>query len=163
MDWTLSYRADRAANEIAKRHYTCQSPESDQFVPPGTCVVLSADGAVWVTSWPKAYYVKHEWAGAWINSLFRNERSDRYLSSDLIRQAVAATRWNWPDVPSLGIVTFIDTAKVRRKRDYGRCYRKAGFVECERTTKGGLIALQLLPSAMPEPEPPRGVTLKLIA
>lgn len=27
----------------------------------------------------------------------------------------------------MGIVTFVDAAKVRHKRDPGRCYRKAGF------------------------------------
>jgi hypothetical protein len=35
MIWELSYRADPVANAIAKRHYTCQSPNSKQFVPPG--------------------------------------------------------------------------------------------------------------------------------
>lgn len=33
----------------------------------------------------------------------------------------------------------------------GRCYRKAGFRPCG-MTKGGLVALQLLPEDMPEPE-----------
>jgi hypothetical protein len=45
--------------------------------------------ALWVTSWPFAEFTKHEWAGAWVNSLFRNE-SD-HLSSDMIRAAVAAS------------------------------------------------------------------------
>lgn len=52
------------------------------------------------------------------------------------------------------MVTFVDPAKTRRKRDPGRCYRKAGFrhVGC---TEGGLVALQLLPADMPEPVPAR--------
>lgn len=163
MRWRRSFRADADANRIAKRHYTCQSPESDQFVPPSTCIVLMTEdrAALWVTTHPKAEYTKHEWAGAWVNSLFRNEDRDRHLSSELIREAVAATRWEWPNVPELGLVTFIDPTKVRRKRDWGRCYRKAGFRECERRTKSGLVALQLLPSEMPEAEPPLGVTLRL--
>jgi hypothetical protein len=65
---------------------------------------------------------------------------------------VAATRWYYGDPPPQGMVTFVDASKVRRKRDPGRCYRRAGFVEAGRT-KGGLVALQLLPGAMPEPEP----------
>jgi hypothetical protein len=60
--------------------------------------------AVWTTSWPFAEYVRHAWPGAWVNSLFRNEGDG--LSSDLIRQAIAATRSEWPDIPVLGIVTF---------------------------------------------------------
>jgi hypothetical protein len=40
---------------------------------------------------------------------------------------------------------------VRRKRDWGRCYLRAGFQNVG-FTKGGLVALQLLPDAMPEAE-----------
>lgn len=153
--WYVSYRADPRANEVAKRHYTVQSPDSAQFVPPGRCLVLRTEdyGALWVTSWPLAAYVKHAWAGAWACSLFRNESGGRYLSSDLIREAVAVTRWRWPKVPALGFVTFVDTERVRRKRDWGRCYRRAGWSVCGET-KGGLVALQLLPSEMPDAMPP---------
>jgi hypothetical protein len=73
----------------------------------------------------------------------------------MIRSALAATRWFWGDPPALGMVTFIDRRKVRDKRDFGRCYRRAGFRECGET-KGGLLALQLLPADMPDPEPPLG-------
>src|SRR5437870_8581321 len=121
MLWHLSNRADPKAVAIADRHYSRQKPGTPQFVTPGSCVVLLADHACWVTSWPFAEYVKHRWAGAWINSFFRNEGD--ILSSDLIRQAVAATRAIYGEPPSLGIVSFIDAAKVRHKRDPGRCYR----------------------------------------
>lgn len=36
------------------------------------------------------------------------------------------------------------------KRDAGRCYLRAGFKNCG-MTKGGLVALQLLPADMPQP------------
>jgi hypothetical protein len=160
MLWHLSYRADPRAARLADRHYSRQSIGSPQFVPPGRCVVLlteSAD-AYWVTSWPFAEYVKHEWAGAWICSAFRNE--SEHLSSGLITQAVAATRAVWPTVPQLGMVTFVHTGKVRKKRDWGRCFRKAGFQPCG-WTKGGLFALQLLPDDMPEPALPHGSQLTL--
>ena len=104
-----------------------------------------------MTSWPFAEYVRHEWGGAWICSAFRNEGNA--LSSDLIREAVAVTRWRWSEVPPLGMVTFVDASKTKRKRDPGRCYRKAGFKPCG-MTNGGLFALQLLPEAMPQAEPP---------
>jgi hypothetical protein len=110
-------------------------------------VLLTADAdALWVTSRPKAEYVQHAWAGAWINSMFRNESA--HLSSELILQAVAATRAMWPDVPTLGMITFVDASKVRRKRDPGRCYRRSGFKHVG-FTQGGLWAFQLLPSEMP--------------
>ena len=160
MKWQLSHRADPAAAAIADRHYSRQKPGTPQFVPPGRCVVLLSEqvDALWVTSWPFAEYVKHAWAGAWVCSMFRNESET--LSSKLIREAVAVTRWRWPDVPPLGMVTFVDTAKVRRKRDWGRCYRRAGFAEVG-STVGGLVALQLLPGAMPEAEPPLNAQLGL--
>lgn len=146
--WTMSHRSDPEARTIADRHYNRQKPGTPQFVPPGRCLVLKTDHAVWVTSWPYAEFVRHDWAGAWVNSCFRREGGE-HIASEMIRAAVAATRAHWPDVPDLGMVTFVDASKVRHKRDPGRCYRRAGFrdVGC---TKGGLIALQLLPEDMPE-------------
>jgi len=122
-------------------------------------VLLTPDAdALWVSSWPFAEYVKHDWAGAWICSCFRNESN--ILSSDLITEAVAATKWFWGEPPELGMVTFINTDKVRKKRDWGRCYLKAGWEKCGRT-KGGLIALQILPDQMPMFMTPCGAQLNL--
>lgn len=149
--WQESWRADPRGAAIADRHYNRQSVGAAQFVPPGRCLVLRhADDALWVTSWPFAEYVQHDWAGAWINSTFRHE-SDR-LASELIREAVAHTRARWPSVPALGMVTFVDAGKVRRKRDPGRCYLRAGF-EHVGFTKGGLWAFQILESEMPAAVP----------
>lgn len=153
MKWLLSNRADPRALPIADRHYNRQKPGTPQFVPPGRCLVLltwQAD-ALWVTSWPFAKYVKHQWAGAWVCSCFRNE-SD-YLSSTLIRDAVAATRWWYGEPPEQGFVTFVDPKHVRKKRDYGRCYRKAGWLPCG-MTKGGLYALQIKACDMEDSRPP---------
>lgn len=153
--WVLSSRADKDVLPLADRHYNRQKVGSPQFVPPGRCVVLKSAcrRAVWVTSWPFAQYVKHAWAGAWMNSLFRNEGAG--LSSELILEAVAATLDVWPQPPDLGMVTFVDAKKTRRKRDPGRCYRRAGF-EHVGFTRSGLWAFQLLPAAMPYPQPAIG-------
>ena len=147
--WQPSHRADARAVAIADRHYNRQKIGSPQFVPPGRNVnYRHEDDALWTTSWPFAEYVRHAWGGAWVNSLFRNE-SDR-LSSELIVDAVAHTRAHWPDVPELGIVSFVDAGKTRRKRDPGRCYRRAGWTHVG-FTKGGLYAFQLLEVDMPDP------------
>jgi hypothetical protein len=114
--------------------------------------------ALWVSSWPYPEYVKHAWAGAWLCSCFRNESA--LLSSELIMQAVAATHWTWGQPPDLGMVTFVDPGKVRKKRDWGRCFRRAGWSHVG-FTKGGLVVLQILPFAMPEPHPAIGTSLTL--
>lgn len=96
MIWCESHKYDPRALPLADRHYNRRKPGSPQFAPPGRAVILLAPNAdaVWITSWPFAQYVRHDWAGAWVNSLFRNESAA--LSSDLIRQAIAATLSEWP-------------------------------------------------------------------
>jgi hypothetical protein len=160
MRWHLSNRADPRALPLADRHYNRQKIGSPQFVPPGRCVVLLTEkaDALWVTSWPFAEFTKHAWAGAWVNSLFRNESA--HLSSELIREALAATRAIWPDPPGLGMITFIDAGKVKRKRDPGRCYLRAGFHNAGKTA-GGLVAMQILPAAMPAAEKFPGLQLAM--
>lgn len=159
MIWKKSNRADPLAREIADRHYNRQKPGAPQFVPPGRCLVLYAETetgkAIWVTSWPYAQYVKHEWARSWICSCFRNEGAG--VASDLIRQAVAATIAFYGPPPSQGMVTFIDRKKVRPimvhgTPTWGRTYELAGFQKVGET-KGGLLAMQLLPENMPKAEP----------
>lgn len=160
MIWILSHRADQKARVIADRHYNRQKPGTPQFVPPGRCFVLRQKRAVWVTSWPFAQYVKHAWAGAWVNSCFRRQ-GGRQIASEMIRDAVAATRWFWPDVPALGMVSFVDERKVRAKEEPGRCYLEAGFTRLSERTKGGLLVFQMLREDMPNAQAPLGSELRL--
>ncbi len=149
MRWSPSWRNDPEARAVADRHYNRQSPGASGFMPPGRALVLKIGSlAVWGSSWPYAEYVMHEWAGAWMNSLFRNEGAG--LSSELITEAVAATMGEWGPPPELGFVTFVDAGKVRRKRDPGRCYRRAGWRHVG-FTRGGLWAFQLPVEDFPEP------------
>jgi hypothetical protein len=159
--WRLSYRADPAALPLANGHYSRQKPQTGQFVAPGRCVVLTGQNtdALWVSLWQKPEFVDHAWKDAWVCSLFRNESAE--LSSDLIRQAVSATRFCWPRIPPLVMVTFVDRERVRRKRDPGRCFLKAGFRPCG-TTKGGLLAFRMTPEAMPVAAAPLGGQLALL-
>jgi hypothetical protein len=162
MTWKMSHRADPFARDIADRHYNRQKIGSPQFAPPGRCLVLTAQmgqlKALWITSWPYAQYVKHEWAGAWVCSAFRTEGIAP--ASALILLAVSATKSYYGKPPTLGMVTFVDPRKVRPTMVrgtpvWGWTYRKAGFEECGKT-KGGLIALQLSPNKMPPAWKPEG-------
>ena len=166
--WRLSDRADPAALPLADRHYNRQKIGAPQFVPPGRCLVLLTKdrSALWVSSWPFAQYVQHAWAGAWVNSLFRNEGG--HLSSDLIQWAVAHTRAKWPDVPPLGMVSFVDASKTKGKEVPGWCYRRAGWSHVG-FTQAGLYVFQQLPgrrikrrsSPMPDPVPVPGSQMSL--
>jgi len=106
--------------------------------------------AFWITAWPFAQYVKHQWAGAWVCTAFRNEGAA--LSSTLITQAIGATKAYFGDPPELGMITFVDRKKVRSKKTPGYCYIMAGFSPVG-ATKGGLVALQMTPDMMPEAMP----------
>lgn len=160
MNWRLSHRADKTMLPLADRHYNRQKIGAPQFVPPGRCLVLAGAcfDALWVTSWPFAEWVKHAWAGAWVCSCFRRESGP--AASLLIREAVAATRWKWPDAPPLGMVTFIDPKHVKpiKRRGvnvWGYTYVLAGF-KPDGETKGGLLAFRLEPEDMPEAVAPIG-------
>lgn len=164
MIWSISHRADQRARVMADNHYSRQKIGTLQFVPPGRCLVLYAETdtgrAYWVTSWPFAEYTKHAWAGAWICSAFRNEGAGK--SSELIKQAIAATRWRYTATPDLGMITFVDAAKVKPTQKPGWCFRKAGFKPVGHT-QSGLLALQLMPVNMPMPDQPMSTTSDLFA
>lgn len=157
MRWVESHRADPVARSIADRHYNRQKVGSPQFVPPGRCCVLLEEygKAFWVTSWPFAEYVKHDWAGAWVCSAFRSE--DAGDSVELVREALSATRAHFGEPPELGCVTFVDARKVepvmtRGRPTFGFIWVAAGFRYVGKT-KAGLLVFQMLPADMPPPQP----------
>jgi hypothetical protein len=117
-------------------HYSRQTPGSAQFTPSGRKLILLTDceRAVW------AVVENLDPAGGihWRCSIFRNEGGGR--SSDLIREATARTydfwRSHYGGLPSVPLRTEVDAAKVRPKRDPGRCFLRAGWRNVG-TTKGG--------------------------
>jgi hypothetical protein len=79
----------------------------------------------------------------------------------MIRDAIAATRWKLGAPPEQGLITFVDAAKVERKRQPGRCFRLAGFRKVGVTKQNGLVVLQILPDQMPTSEAPLYASLDL--
>jgi hypothetical protein len=61
------------------------------------------------------------------------------------------------------MITFVDAGKVRKKRDPGRCYRKAGFKHVGFTKTNNLWAFQLLPEEMPAPAPAKRRQIELFS
>lgn len=182
MRWSLSFRADPTARAFADRHYNRQSIGAANFAPPGRALVLSEPRGFWITSWPFAEYVSHAWAGAWVCSAFRLEGGAPGDASDLIREALAVTCWKWPSPPTteawqirraphassierirVAMVTMVDPEKTTAKRDPGRCFRRAGFVEVGRTKDRGLVVLGLPVEALPASRAPLGAQGELFA
>ncbi len=79
-----------------------------------------------------------------MNSWFRREKDCPHRASDLIGFGVAHTRATWPNVPELGIVSFIDADKTEPKEIPGWCYVRAGWTHVG-FTKAGLWVYQQLP------------------
>jgi hypothetical protein len=152
--WRLSWRADPVLVAMADRHYPRRMRGavglSDQFVAPGTCIVLKTydNSAGWVSSWPQ--HRRDRWAGTWVNAFFRNEGA--MLSSELIVAAVAHTRYVWGDPPPSGIVTFIDASQIFSQLP-GYCYRRAKFKHVGETAVYGRMIFQLSPARMPAAQP----------
>jgi len=153
--WTRTTKFDPRAAALADRHYSRGSPGSDQFMPSGRTIVLltgRAD-AVWGTSWQVGdgvLWATHDWPLAWNCSIFRNEGDD--LSSDLIREAVAATSALWGAPLEQGFVSFVDASRIRSTNP-GYCFLRAGWHRAGQT-RSGKIVLQLDPADFPPPELP---------
>lgn len=137
--WTLAHRQDQRIRRLADRHYSRQSIGNEQFAPPGRGIFLitSDDLAAWVV-------VENLDGGGnlrWRCTIFRNEGTT--LSSTLIMAATTKTRAFWPlrygYSPTSPLTTEVDATKTRRKRDPGRCFRRAGWTVTGETSKGLII------------------------
>jgi len=148
--WRVTDKGNQEARALADRHYTRQSPGDPKWTRPGFNFVLIAEdergrvGAVWVWWRPKweAGIERKDKLRAIECTIFRNERRNRWLSSDLVRAAVAAldtdaARRELAGIvdPPDGLITGIGVDETRRGRGRkskpGACYRAAGWVEFE--------------------------------
>lgn len=165
--WIKTHCCDRRVRVTADRHYPRQTPGSPRFVGPGSPLVFAIfrdDIAVayWVSLLQQ--HIDHAWPGTWQCSAFRNESGLR--SSELISEALAATRFEWGAPPLAGLVTFVDAEATESHRSPwhkpGHCFRRAGFREVGRTDNGK-VALLLSCDDMPSPVPPLYPQLDLFA
>jgi hypothetical protein len=61
----------------------------------------------------------------------------------------------------VAMVTMVNAERTTHKRDPGRCFRRAGFVEIGQTRERGLIVLGLPVTALPAAAPPVGAQISL--
>lgn len=124
--WQRRRKSDPAACALADRHYSRGRVGAGQVGPPGRLLVFvtPCERAAWITHWP-APELAMDGLDAWRCSMFRNEGAG--LSSDLIRAAMDLIAQLWTDRPADGWATWVEVDKVRRKRDPGRCFLRAGW------------------------------------
>ncbi len=126
---------------IFDQHYSrrryADGRKSLLYVGPGEKMVLITPDALALFVWRKFISQDHQDG---VNcAVFRNEGP--ILSSALIR---AADDLAWERWPGSRLYTYIDPRRIRRKRDPGRCFLRAGWRHCG-WTKGGLRILEIRP------------------
>ena len=122
---------------IFKRHYTARERRKVfQFVGPGEKEVLITADALALFVWRK--FISDAGETGVNCAVFRNEGPVRSSELIMCADAVAAQRW-----PGERLYTYVDPAKVKHKRDPGRCFLKAGYRKCG-VTKSGKIVLEKL-------------------
>lgn len=138
--WSKVRRTDRRARALADRHYSRQTVGAAEFMASGrVLVMLACDG---LAVWGAIENMDPAGNRRWRCSIFRNE--SLILSSALITEATDRTYAYWlkryAGLPLVPLTTEVDPSKTLRKRDPGRCFRRAGWTVIG--TARGLVVLQ---------------------
>jgi hypothetical protein len=145
--WLPVHRADARAAALYRRHYSADKNRSRtqnsydrelNFMGPGQCMVLLGSDCRAMFAWQRNTAQRYDGQTGICCTVFRNEGDA--LSSDLIREADDLAWQRWPDEPRH--FTYVWDAKVRHKRDPGRCFLRAGWHVCGRNADGRLTILE---------------------
>lgn len=143
--WREVSKCDRFAISFAAPHYSIAKPLSAELGPPGQKIVLFGEDcrALWGSHRPAPWAKLKRMDGFKGHScfIFRNDGGPQ--SSGIIREAVAITAMEWNLAP---FITYVAIDKVKRKRDPGRCFIKAGFRSTgrkEKTKHGPMLRFEM--------------------
>lgn len=144
--WVEVKDGNDTARSLFDRHYTRHRYSDGRkpllFVGPGEKMVLISPDAMAVFAWRK---FRSDNGQIGVNcAIFRNESAIK--SSDLIRAACVLAWERWPGER---LYTYVNSRKIRKKRDPGRCFRRAGWIPCGVTKVHGLLILECLPTPTP--------------
>jgi hypothetical protein len=133
--WARVSRRDPRARLLADAHYSRQTIGAPDFLSSGRTLCLLTDDARAV--WGAIENLDPAGARRWRVSIFRNEGAG--LSSLLIAEATSLTFGYWERhyhgrPRGTPLRTEVDPARVRAKRDPGRCFIRAGWKLIGRTT-----------------------------
>lgn len=124
----------------APPHYSRQTVGAAEFMANGRTLVLLTDDGLAV--WGAIENMDPAGGARWRCSIFRNEGP--HLSSVLVAEATRRTYDYWTrrfgQLPSVPLQTEVDPLRTRRKRDPGRCFRRAGWTVVGEAR--GLVVLQ---------------------
>jgi hypothetical protein len=143
--WFSVRRNDPRAYGLWARHYSAgksrrwRETGSTEFIGPGEVMVLLSDCSRALFAWQRNTIPRLDAQTGVCCTVFRNESP--VLSSELIREADALAWQRWPGERHF---TYVDPAKVRRKRDPGRCFLRAGWRVCGTNADGRLRLLEVL-------------------
>lgn len=128
MIWRRVTKGNRAAAQLADRHYNRRKVGSPQFMPPGQTVVLVTEDARAVFGWwrpdPASGIKQMNGRDGWTCTIFRNEGAG--LSSLLILHAELALVLTGTDCGPDGMLTYVFDRKVKSVNP-GFCFKQAGW------------------------------------
>ncbi|HEY2592521.1 MAG TPA: hypothetical protein VGK33_01320 [Chloroflexota bacterium] len=140
-NWLAVTRTDPRAFAMYRRHYSAEknaraSGRSNTNVAgPGETMVLLTEACDALFVWMHNTVARFDGQLGVNCAVFRNEGS--VLSSDLVREADELAWRRWADYPRH--FTYVDPSKIRRKRDPGRCFLKAGWRACGLSAEGKVL------------------------
>jgi DNA modification methylase len=138
--WLRFKDGNTHAISMFERHYSARPLENRElFIGPGDKMVLLTDDGTALFAWRRERFSQRGETGVCC-SVFRNEGPQ--LSSDLIREAMAAA---WLEWPGERLYTFVDPDEILSANP-GYCFKQAGWTYCGSTPKG-LHVLEAFPGA----------------
>lgn len=145
--WRQVTRCDHVARVLADGHYSRQTVGAREFMASGKTLVLVTFCGL--ATWGAIENLDPAGNLRWRCSIFHREKGAP-LASELVREATTHTykfwRAHYGELPPVPLQTEVDPRKVRRKRDPGRCFLRAGWTQVDE--RRGLVILQA-------PSPPR--------
>lgn len=144
--WYEVKDGDKRALALMRRHYSWRIYRDNRprnlFIGPGEKMALLTANCDALFVWRK--FIDDSGQEGVNCAAFRNE--SEYKASFLIEKAMeefAFVRW-----PGERLYTYVDPKKIRKTRQPGRCFIKAGWRVCGKS-KGGLIILEYVVSSTP--------------